>query len=171
MYAYAANNPVRYLDPDGRYLIKTNKNSETIALYNKDFLFNTQNMAWAQARDGKLYPAYVFITIQLPSELNEAIDSVKQERENPSVFMETKILATSEKLDNDIYKINIVVTKIILTEDGPKEIFNKSETVAYAIAPEVGVRILNSTPDQNIVNNIANQVLSYADKGVVVDEK
>ena len=172
LYHYAGNNPIKYTDPDGKYLIRTNKDSETIALYNKKFLFNTQNMAWAQARDGKLYPAHVpFIKIQLPSKLNQAIDSVKRERENPSVFIETKILATSEKLDNDIYKINIVVAKIILTEDGPKVIFNESETVAYAIAPEVGVTIVNSTPDQNIVNNIANQVLSYADKGVVVDEK
>lgn len=88
-----------------------------------------------------------------------------------SVFIETKILATCEKLDNDIYKINIAVTEIIQTEDGLKVIFNESETVAYAIAPEVGVTIFNSTPDQYIVNNIANQVLAYADKGVVVDEK
>ncbi len=71
---------------------------------------------------------------------------------------------------------NFIKTKkyelvIYYDEDGPKVIFNEAETVAYAIASEVGVTIFNSTPDQNLVNNIANQVLAYADKGVVVDEK
>ena len=172
MYAYAANNPVHYIDPDGNFLIKTNKNSETIALYNKKFLYVNQNIALAQANDGRLYPAFVpIITIRLSTNLNKAIDSVKKERENPSIFVKTKILATCEKLDNDIYKINISVIEILQTKDGPIETINESETVAYALANEVGITQFNSKADPKKVNNIANQVLSYTGKGVEVDEK
>ncbi len=171
LYHYAGNNPVRYIDPDGNFLIKTNENSEKIALYNKNFLYANQNMAWAQAMNGMLYPAFVInIQVQLPTNLNKAIESVKKEREDPSIFVKTKIAATCEKLDDELYKINISVTEIIQTEDGPKIIINESETVAYALAFELGVTKFNSTPDQNRVNNIANQVLSYTHTGVKVDE-
>ena len=172
LYAYGANNPVRYIDPDGNFLINNNKNAESIALYNKRFLYNSPDMPWIQANDGKLYPAYLpFIKVQLATDLDKTIDSVKKERSNPSVFTKTMIVATCEKLDNDIYKISIVAATITQTENGPIITANDPATVAYATAYEVGITSFNTEPDQKKVNYIANQVLSYAAKGIVVDEK
>lgn len=81
------------------------------------------------------------------------------------------IIATCEKLDSDIYKINVVAAIIIETPDGVIINSNEPETVAYATAAEVGVTRFNNKPDQRQINAIANEMLSYTDKGVVVDEK
>ena len=67
-------------------------------------------------------------------------------------------------------KINIIAAILLETPDGLIISSNNPETVAYATAAEVGISKFHSTPDQNKVNEIANKVLSYTNKGVTVDE-
>jgi hypothetical protein len=174
LYAYAANNPVHYIDPDGRFLIKTSS-AETVALRNKKFLNSIQ--AYMQpmvlARDGKIWNMNLLKNknLSLSKDLDKAIDYVIKERKSPSSFTKTFIIATCNKLDDDIYKIDIVAATITETPEGTYILSNAPETVAYATANEVGISFINNKPDKNKVNEIANIVLSYTNKGVRVDEK
>jgi hypothetical protein len=174
LYHYAGNNPVKYTDPDGRFLIKTS-NAETVALRNKKFLNSMQ--AYMQpmvlAKDGRIWNINLLMNnnISLSEDLDKAIDNVIKERKSPSPFTKTLIIATCSKLDNDIYKIDIVAATITETPEGTYILSNAPETVAYATANEVGISIFNNKPDKNRVNEIANIVLSYTNKGVRVDEK
>ncbi|WP_433007237.1 hypothetical protein, partial [Treponema socranskii] len=160
--------------PDGRFLIKT-ASAEKVALNNKRFLYSGR--AYMQpmviANNGVIWNINLLSnkTITLSKALDKAIDNVKKERAHPSVFSKTMIIATCEKLDSDIYKINVVAAIIIETPDGVIINSNEPETVAYATAAEVGVTRFNNKPDQRQINAIANEMLSYTDKGVVVDEK
>lgn len=173
LYHYAGNNPVRYIDPDGRFLIKT-ENAEKVALSNKSFLFSIQAYMepMAIANDGRIWNINLLPnrSIPLSKDLDKAIDNVKRERANPSPYTKAMIIATCKKLDNDIYKINIIAAILIETPDGLIISSNNPETVAYATAAEVGISKFHSTPDQHKVNEIANKVLSYTNKGVTVDE-
>ena len=173
LYHYAGNNPVRYIDPDGRFIIKT-ENAEKVALSNKSFLSSIQAYMepMAIANDGRILNINLLSnrSIPLSKDLDKAIDNVKRERANPSPYTKAMIIATCKKLDNDIYKINIIAAILIETPDGLIISSNNPETVAYATAAEVGISKFHSTPDQHKVNEIANKVLSYTNKGVTVDE-
>ena len=173
LYHYAGNNPERYIDPDGRFLIKT-ENAEKVALSNKSFLSSIQAYMepMAIANDGRILNINLLSnrSIPLSKDLDKAIDNVKRERANPSPYTKAMIIATCKKLDNDIYKINIIAAILIETPDGLIISSNNPETVAYATAAEVGISKFHSTPDQHKVNEIANKVLSYTNKGVTVDE-
>ena len=174
LYAYAANNPVRYLDPNGRFLIKT-KSAEVVALRNKSFLYSRQAYMEPMviADDWRIWNINLLgnKNILLSEDLNKALDNVINERKRPSPYTKTMIIATCTKLDNDIYKINIVAATITELPEGVIILSNDPETVAYATATEVGVSKANSKPNLNKVNEIANKVLSYTNKGVTVDEK
>ena len=124
------------------------------------------------ANDGKIWNIDLLRTRNIPlsKNLDKAIDNVKKERTNPSPYTKSMIIATCKKLDNDIYKINIVAAIITETSNGLIISSNDPETIAYATATEVGISKFNSKPDQHKVNEIANKVLSYTNKGVTVDE-
>ena len=107
LYHYAGNNPERYIDPDGRFLIKT-ENAEKVALSNKSFLSSIQAYMepMAIANDGRILNINLLSnrSIPLSKDLDKAIDNVKRERANPSPYTKAMIIATCKKLDNDIYK-------------------------------------------------------------------
>ena len=132
LYHYAGNNPVKYTDPDGRFLIKTS-NAETVALRNKKFLNSMQ--AYMQpmvlAKDGRIWNINLLMNnnISLSEDLDKAIDNVIKERKSPSPFTKTLIIATCSKLDNDIYKIDIVAATITETPEGTYILSNAPETV------------------------------------------
>ena len=81
LYHYAGNNPVKYTDPDGRFLIKT-ASAEKVALNNKRFLYSGR--AYMQpmviANNGVIWNINLLSnkTITLSKALDKAIDNVKK---------------------------------------------------------------------------------------------
>ena len=160
LYHYAGNNPVKYTDPDGKFLI----NSISLGVYSaRKFEANGNKLpVGVQILDSEGRRGYFVINgitpkIKLENNLDQKIVFSQNESKNPNY--ELKITSTATKTKNDNFEIKL---KIEITQfDSEGRVSNYSSTsgtIAFASPLEVDVDI-NGNPNQHAVDEIANTVI------------
>ncbi|MBC6719227.1 hypothetical protein [Treponema sp. Marseille-Q4130] len=154
LYAYGANNPVRYIDPDGRYLINNIKvfnnygrpeTAESYALSNFDEIRKTagksSRLGWWQV-DGiyKLLPLYsstpgfqndvAFADKQTMSTLKSIAGSQKNKDNFIKEIVFSKV--TTEKKENGVVAVNLTVSRI--TTDYKNNIVDITDPITVTLA-------------------------------------
>nr|WP_315316670.1 RHS repeat-associated core domain-containing protein [Treponema denticola] len=161
VYHYAGNNPVKYTDPDGRLLINNvSENSASAREYERNhnlryiaFLIKTLDAKGnAQIPIGN-------IDIILEKGLNKSLTLANAVKNNPNYVVDVKAIASETKNGN--YQIDIDVLVFHYGADGKLVCdVNNSGTLAFADSSELGVFGPNSSIDQKLVNQKANEVIN-----------
>ena len=161
VYHYAGNNPVKYTDPDGRLLINNvSENSASAREYERNhnlryiaFLIKTLDAKGnAQIPIGN-------IDIILEKGLNKSLTLANAVKNNPNYVVDVKAIASETKNGN--YQIDIDVLVFHYGADGKLVCdVNNSGTIAFADSSELGVFGPNSSIDQKLVNQKANEVIN-----------
>jgi hypothetical protein len=176
VYHYAGNNPVKLVDPDGKFLINTAFAHEYV-MENPKALFSMQFHPMVMIADFE-EPAFMhvkgispFFPIRLEKQLDGALRNVINIRRDNSKLIDTKILASVTHIGKGVYQIDLQISAIMTDPLTGKRtvVENQKETIAFATGLEAG-----ATPyrrfDQDKVNSIANKVLDSARRGVQVDK-
>ena len=161
VYHYAGNNPVKYTDPDGRLLINNvSENSASAREYERNhnlryiaFLIKTLDAKGnAQIPIGN-------IDIILEKGLNKSLTLANAVKNNPNYVVDVKAIASETKNGN--YQIDIDVLVFHYGADGKLVCdVNNSGTIAFADSSELGVFGPNSSINQKLVNQKANEVIN-----------
>ncbi|WP_432919650.1 RHS repeat-associated core domain-containing protein, partial [Treponema denticola] len=161
VYHYAGNNPVKYTDPDGRLLINNvSENSASAREYERNhnlryiaFLIKTLDAKGnAQIPIGN-------IDIILEKGLNKSLTLANAVKNNPNYVVDVKAIASETKNGN--YQIDIDVLVFHYGADGKLVCdVNNSGTITFVDSSELGVFGPNSSIDQKLVNQKANEVIN-----------
>lgn len=154
-------NPVKYIDPDGRLLINNvSENSASAREYERNhnlryiaFLIKTLDAKGnAQISIGN-------IDIILEKGLNKSLTLANAVKNNPNYVVDVKAIASETKNGN--YQIDIDVLVFHYGADGKLVCdVNNSGTIAFADSSELGVFGPNSSINQKLVNQKANEVIN-----------
>jgi hypothetical protein len=169
-------NPIKYIDPTGRYLINTasaldfvNQNPKTL----NRMQFQPNILA---SINGKLTPVNVhmlspFASIRLDVRLEKAVNNIIKIRNENNKLIKTSVTASATYIGEGVYQVNVQVTAIMSNPLTGEQIILENETkpVAFSTGIELGVTPF-SAANQDSVNAIANEVLAFSKTGVKVDE-
>ncbi|WP_432892809.1 RHS repeat domain-containing protein [Treponema putidum] len=161
VYHYAGNNPVKYVDPDGRLLINNvSENSASAREYERNH--NLRYIAFIiktlDAKGNAQIPIGN-IDIILEKGLNKSLTLANAVKNNPNYVVDVKAIASETKNGN--YQIDIDVLVFHYGADGKLVCdVNNSGTIAFADSSELGVFGPNSSIDQKLVNQKANEVIN-----------
>jgi RHS repeat-associated protein len=184
LYHYAGNNPVKYTDPDGKFLINNvDKNFKGIdgKMYTtRDYatmypmgLWNVSFSSTVLGTDGEGLIMPILTSgyagdIVFENGLNNKLHIVENVRKTESKLTNTSVTAKATKMKNGFYQIDLTAS-ISMTDPFTGETTSESTsgTIAFASNAE-----LLETPfgyQQSRVNAIANQVLTEAKINVCLD--
>lgn len=156
MYAYAANNPVKYTDPDGNFVINNallgDKTKNFAIKEGKNSLYlngNFQPVIFSNSFDtnpGFPMPSYFGKNIGFSQKLENALLQADRYKNDNNPNTKAKVTAKATLAEDGVYEIKISVTTNISLEktDG---------VVAYAGENEI---MTDGKIDQEKINAIAN---------------
>ena len=160
LYAYAGNNPITYTDPDGRLLINNvSKDSASAREYEKNHkLRNIAFLNHVLDLKGNTYIPIGNTNIVLENGLNKSLEFAKSVKANKNY--EVSVTAKATLTENGNYKIDINVSVLHYDLDGNPvlDVLNTG-TIAFVDASEIGKFGPNSSVDQKLVNQKANEVI------------
>jgi hypothetical protein len=167
VYHYGANNPIKYVDPDGRYLINNvaaRQNARDFANRPSTFSDNTDRYF-----GGGYVGAHVFSTeftnanrpspifqggttrIELPNNMNQTLRVAISIKNNRNSQIQSGIKASAVEMKNGRYEVRVTVSMT-----GER---NRTETVAFAGANEI---MTDGVLDQSKIDKIANDTINIA---------
>jgi hypothetical protein len=169
-------NPVKYTDPDGKYLI-TSKSANEFARQRPSSLYQIQGIPALLVQQGNIIaPIYIsvikFMHPEYKLQLGNGLDSALQNVTPDSEFITTSLTTNAEYIGSGVYQINLTVTTM-MTDSETGEITTSSVTgdIAYATSIEAGAPIAGAAPNKNIVNSIVNEVLEIAEINIRISEQ
>ena len=186
VYHYAGNNPVKYTDPDGNYLINNiagNVVVEGVEYSIRDYATNIPaswlipftNIAMLLMVDHENLITPRFISqgdignIIFENNLNNKLSTVESINKTESKMTTATVTANAKRMNNGLYQIDLTVT-IYSTNPLTGEIITDTTTGTIAFANSFELLVTPLGVNQSQVNNIANKVLEIANFNIRVDE-
>ena len=184
LYHYAGNNPVKYTDPDGRYLINNtivfnnngkSETAETYALSHFDEIRKTAGkpfrLGWWKNTNTKSYdllPLHTttsgfknnvnFSDVETMKTLKSIADSQKKKDEIIREFVSAKV--TTEKKENGVIAVNLTVSRI--TANYKNQIIDVTEPFTVTLAFTTEEELNKFTTRKDGLTIIANGALESA---------
>jgi len=168
VYHYAGNNPVKYTDPNGNYLIN---NVAQEARNAREFAQRSESRFDISSNYfGGFTGAFVFVPeytttvrptpvtndnltnlrrIELPNDMNRSLATAIASKKNETSPIKGRITADAVPMENGRYEIQVTVSI-----SGFRD---KTETIAFAGAEEI---MTDETIDQSKVDKIANDTIN-----------
>jgi hypothetical protein len=162
---------VKYVDPDGRYLITSISANQYAKTYPRG-LYQTQGMATLLVQQAnQILPVPIaLIKITHPDyklQLGNGLDNALKN----NFVTERYITVNTHHIGYGIYQIDLQVTTAITdTKTGNTTFDTVIGDVAYATTGEVGAVIEGGTPNQGKVNSIINQIFEIAEINIRIGE-
>jgi len=168
LWHYGGNNPIKFLDPDGRYIII----NDVSGRYGSAHEYQARHpMPYGNLGTPRSvvspYGQLLWFPIDkvtLPGNLNNILKVANQYNTDRSSQTSASITSTTRKLESGNYAITITVETYIKTDDGTILVNKDSGVLAYAGGTEIGV-LRQSNPERpsprdviKIVNDAINNV-------------
>jgi RHS repeat-associated protein len=166
VYHYAGNNPVKYTDPDGKYLINNVSSNVTNA---REYVLRQGNYFGKVEAGAKYFndrsnrPTSVFLPerhdpIRLPGGLNVSLKQAMEYKNDKNENTNYDIKVDTVPLENGAFQIDITVTLSTMDTEGNKIEDIKTGTIGFVDIDEI--RPLGGRTSQERANRIANEIIS-----------
>ena len=169
-YHYAGNNPVKYTDPDGNYLIYNKARGARDA---KQYVLrnNTTWPRYVEVGSNVFYsngitdrPQRVSLLsrhdqIELENGLEKTLSTVLRNKDDNTSY---KVEARAEMIELNVYQIELTITKSTVNSEGEIDTTTQSGIIGFVDNKEIEIMSGGRFGDdrQHGVNRIANEIIS-----------
>ena len=179
LFAYAANNPVKYTDPDGKFLINDITSISVKEFLEKKSVFKINFGIGLNflRNDGGTILSPPNNVVTLPNGLNKAIQDAHKNKNDGLNYTDATFSVSANKMEDGNYEVSLNVTNFKINSSGKIELTTKEGIIAYARSQEVE-NIFSHKKDPKKIIKIANEVINYIimqktdnDNGVTYENK